>query len=123
MPRKWNPDGEDWLDSGLGAFLRSAGYGPEVYRPEMGKQRVPTLRNVDRRPDPGFVKAYAHNGFFEPLDQIVHLYNTRDVEGWRDPEAPENVNDEERGDLGLLAEEEALIVLFMTTFSDGYEAP
>jgi hypothetical protein len=71
----------------------------------------------------GFVKAYAHNGFFESLDEIVHFYNTRDVEEWPDSEAPGNVNDEELGDLGLSAEEEALIVLFKTTLSDGYEAP
>jgi cytochrome c peroxidase len=40
---------------------------------------VPTLRNVDKRPDPGFVKAYGHNGYFTSLKAIVHFCNTRDV--------------------------------------------
>jgi cytochrome c peroxidase len=124
MPRKWNPDGADWVDYGLGAFLEKEGFEPEVYEAEMGKQKVPTLRNVDLRPYPEFVKAFAHNGFFKSLEEIVSFYNTRDVDPtWPDPEVPENVNDEELGDLGLTDEEEALIVLFMTTLSDGFEAP
>jgi len=41
--------------------------------------RVPTLRNVDKRPRPDFVKAYGHNGYFKSLKEIVHFYNTRDV--------------------------------------------
>jgi cytochrome c peroxidase len=121
MPRKWNPDGEDWIDYGLGGFLQNAGYGPEVYEPELGKQKVPTLRNVDMRPYDGFVKAYAHNGFFKSLEEIVHFYNTRDVEPWPDPEVAMNVNTEELGDLGLTMEEEAAIVAFMKTLSDGFE--
>jgi hypothetical protein len=39
------------------------------------------------------------------------------------PEVPMNVNQDELGNLGLTANEEALIVLFMTTLSDGYTAP
>ncbi len=120
MPRKLNPDGFDWVDYGLGAFLKSAGYPEEVYAPEMGKQKVPTLRNVDKRPHEGFVKVYGHNGFFKSLEEIVHFYNTRDVADWPPPEVPENVNDEELGDLGLTAEEEAALVAFMKTLSDGY---
>jgi len=41
--------------------------------------QVPTLRNVDKRPDPSFVKAYGHNGYFKSLKEIVHFYNTRDT--------------------------------------------
>jgi cytochrome c peroxidase len=123
MPPKWNPDGAAWVDYGLGAFLQGAGYAPEVYEPQLGKQKVPTLRNVDRRPFPEFVKAYAHNGFFKSLEDIVHFYNTRDIEPWPAPEVAMNVNTEELGNLGLTAEEEGLIVLFMTTLSDGYVAP
>jgi cytochrome c peroxidase len=29
---------------------------------------VPTLRNVDKRPYPTFVKAYGHNGYFTKGD-------------------------------------------------------
>ena len=50
---------------------------------EVGKHKVPTLRNVDKRPYPEFVKAYGHNGYFKSLEEIVHFYNTRDVgESW-----------------------------------------
>ena len=120
MPRKWNPDGANWVDYGLGGFLMRAGFEEDVYQAELGKHKVPTLRNVDLRPYPEFVKAYGHNGFFKSLEEITHFYNTRDVEGWPAPEVPMNVNDDELGDLGLTPEEEAAIVAFMKTLSDGY---
>jgi hypothetical protein len=119
MPPKWNPDGEDWIDKGLGGFLMSVGYKSEEYKSELGKVKVPTLRNVDMRPYPDFVKAYAHNGFFKSLKDIVHFYNTRDVEDWPPPEVPENVNTDELGDLGLTDEEEDAIVAFLMTLTDG----
>lgn len=120
MPKKWNPDGYAWVDYGLGGFLKEAGYPLEVYEPELGKHKVPTLRNVDLRPYPEFVKSYGHNGFFKSLEDIVHFYNTRDVKEWPEPEYAETVNTDELGDLGLTAEEEAAIVAFMKTLSDGY---
>jgi len=40
---------------------------------------------------------------------------------WPAPEYPWTVNQDELGNLGLTAEEEAGIVLFMTTLSDGYQ--
>ena len=56
----------------------------------------------------------------------MHFYNTRDVEGagwqgtpWPVPEVAENVNTDELGDLGLTAEEEAAIVAFLETLTDG----
>jgi len=130
MPRKWNPDGANWIDPGLGGFLKGAGYDPEVYDAEWGKHKVPTLRNVDLRPDEGFVKAYGHNGYFKSLEEITHFYNTRDVPGagwdgqpWPPPEVAQNVNTDELGDLGLTEEEEAAVVAFMKTLSDGYQPP
>jgi cytochrome c peroxidase len=120
MPRKWNPDGVDWVDPGLGGFLKSAGFAPEYYEHQWGYHKVPTLRNVDKRPYPDFVKAYGHNGFFKSLEGIVHFYNTRDVKEWPEPEFPEDVNDEELGNLGLSEEEEAAVVAFLKTLSDGY---
>jgi len=123
MPKKWNPNGEDWIDPGLGGFLKGAGYPPEMYEPEWGKQKVPTLRNVDKRPYSEFVKSYAHNGYFKSLEEIVHFYNTRDVEDWPPPEVDVNVNTNELGDLGLTPEEEAAIVAFMKTLTDGYAPP
>jgi cytochrome c peroxidase len=77
VDEEWNPLGAAWVDYGLGDFLKSAGYAPEVYETEMGKQKVPTLRNVDRRPSPDFVKAYGHNGFFKSLEDIVKFYHWR----------------------------------------------
>lgn len=121
MPRKWNPDGPAWIDYGLGGFLASAGYPMEVYMPELGKQKVPTLRNVDLRPYPEFVKSYTHNGAFTNLLELVHFYNTRDVEDWPEPEVAMNVNTDELGDLGLTPDEEAALVAFMKTLSDGYQ--
>jgi cytochrome c peroxidase len=103
----------------------------------MGKQKVPTLRNVDKRPGPGFVKAYGHNGYFKSLKGIVNFYNTRDVKPvcpdpfttekdalaqgcWPEPEVAGTVNTDELGDLGLTPDEEDAIVAFMQTLSDGF---
>jgi len=80
MPPSINLDGENWIDYGLGDYLKSAGYAPAVYEPEMGKFKTPTLRNVDLRPYPDFVKAFGHNGFFKSLDAmdgIIHFYAWR----------------------------------------------
>jgi cytochrome c peroxidase len=124
MEAEFNPDGADWIDYGLGAFLKGEGRDPQEYEDQMGKQKVPTLRNVDLRPSPDFVKAYTHNGFFKSLEDVVHFYNTRDVDAtWAPPEVPANVNSEELGDLRLTADEETLIVTFMKTLSDGYTTP
>jgi cytochrome c peroxidase len=133
-----NPAGvaPDFVDPGLGGFLMNYGYPEDVYEEEWGKHKVPTLRNVDLRPDSAFVKAYGHNGYFKTLEGIVHFYNTRDVKPecpgayteaqalaancWPPPEVEENVNTDELGDLGLTPEEEAAIVAFLKTLSDGY---
>jgi cytochrome c peroxidase len=77
MPAAWNPDGEAWIDNGLGGYLQSAGYPAEVYEPELGKMKVPTLRNVDLRPAGDLVKAYGHNGYFKSLEDIVFFYHWR----------------------------------------------
>jgi cytochrome c peroxidase len=134
-----NPAGmaPDFVDPGLGGFLQKAGYSDVVYLAEWGKHKVPTLRNVDLRPDESFVKAYGHNGYFKSLEGIVHFYNTRDVKSecpgpyteaqalaadcWPAPEVAENVNRDELGDLGLTPQEEAAIVAFLKTLSDGYQ--
>jgi cytochrome c peroxidase len=120
MPREINPEGADWVDLGLGGYLKTAGHPREVYEPELGKVKVPTLRNVDQRPHPGFTKAYMHNGYFKTLEEVVHFYNTRDVGSWPKPEYEQNLNKDEMGNLGLTTEEEAAIVAFMKTLNDGY---
>ena len=122
---EYNPLGADWVDLGLGGYLQSAGYDASVYAPELGKFKVPTLRNVDKRPSANFVKAYGHNGYFKSLEEIVHFYNTRDVSGagwrgmpWPAPEYAATVNTTEIGDLGLTRGEERAIVAFLKTLTD-----
>jgi cytochrome c peroxidase len=153
-----NAAGLMYLDLGVGGFLANVslpvllhesdnnigtGRNPNpawaILAPNFnGKVQTPTLRNVDQRPYPGFVKAYAHNGYFKSLKAIVHFYNTRDTlnggmhqpagepgEGityWPFPEVNANV-DQTIGHLGLTATEENQIVLFLQTLTDGFFVP
>lgn len=123
-----------YVDLGLGAYLMKRGESADVYEPEMGKMKVPTLRNVDKRPTADSVKAYTHNGYFKTLKGIVHFINTRDVKSacpglyteaealaadcWPAPEVSENVNRRLIGNLGLSDEEEDAIVAFLKTLTD-----
>ena len=145
MPADWNPDGENGVDLGLGGFLKEAGYAAEVYEPEIGKVKVPTLRNVDLRPGEGFVKAYGHNGYFKSLEDIVFFYHWRgmmdsgmgcggmggggmgggmgDCEGMMNMFPPPEV-DMNRATLGMFPRMQVdNIVAFLKTLSDGYVAP
>ena len=115
-----NPEGAAWIDPGLGGFLLTRPEWSFLAAENMGKHKVPTLRNVAKGPGKNFPKAFTHNGVFKSLEEVVHFYNTRDVEVWPPPEVAANVNTEELGNLGLTAEEEAAIVAFMKTLSDGY---
>jgi len=72
----------------LGGFLKAAGFPDDVYESEMARFKVPTLRNVDRRPYPEFVKAFGHNGFFKSLEEITHFYNTATSNPGRRPSIP-----------------------------------
>jgi len=134
MPERWNPKGTAFVDEGLGGYLKQAGYKASVYKSEIGKFKVPTVRNVDQRPFPSFVKAFGHNGYFKTLKEIVHFYNTRDVlpkcenitdskpgvNCWPEPEVSANLNTQELGNLGLTDDEEDAIVTFLKTLTDGY---
>ena len=135
-----NPLGLSFIDRGVGDFLRSPdnpnsnwkGYADSFD----GKFQTSTLRNVDRRPSPDFVKAYMHNGYLKSLKEVVHFYNTRDVlprckspddrgekvSCWPAPEVPMNV-DRTVGRLGLTDKEEDQIVAFLKTLTDGYTRP
>ena len=138
-----NPAGSGYVDSGVAGFLTErnllshpsavdARWHP-LTAENMGRFQVPTLRNVDKRPSPNFVKAYAHNGYFKSLKSIVHFYNTRDVlprcrhddpgDGttcWPAPESTDNMNTKFVGRLGLSDEEENALVSFMQTLTDGF---
>lgn len=128
LPRNWNIPGAPMPDPGLGgrADIATAAAGD----PELGKHKVMSLRNIAITPP------YGHNGVFATLEQIVHFYNTRDVlgevnantnagfavTGWPAPEVPQNVNQDELGDLSLTAQEEADLVAFLKTLTDNYPA-
>ncbi len=125
-----------FIDVGLGGFLATVPAYSAFAVENDGKFKVPTLRNVGLRPSVDFVKAYGHNGYFKSLEGIVHFYNTRDVlpmcpgdytaaqalaaNCWPVPEVSQNMNTSELGNLGLTPEEEAAIVAFLKTLSDGY---
>ncbi len=131
----------DFVDLGLGGYLMTlSGEWYEMAEDNMGKHKVPTLRNVNKAPYPGFVKAFGHNGYFKTLAGIVHFYNTRDIKEecddpfttaamamamdcWPEPEVDENVNDEELGDLRLSAKQEVQLVEFLKTLDDGWMPP
>jgi cytochrome c peroxidase len=123
-PRIAELAGPQKIDYGLGARTRemkaanpnvevtTTSDGVEIVASEIGKFKVPSLRNV------GKTAPYAHNGYFATLERITHFYNTRDTETWPAPEVADTVNSEELGNLGLTPSEEADIVAFMKTLSD-----
>ena len=118
--KAYNPDGKAWIDQGLGGYLETVDNYKVHAAANVGKHRTPTLRNVDKRPKPEFVKAFMHNGYLKSLEDVVHFYNTRDVAGagWPAPEVPANLNTTEMGNLGLTGPEEKAIVDFMRTLTD-----
>lgn len=94
---------------------------------ERGKFRVPTLRNVE------LTAPYFHNGVLQTLEEVVSFYNTREpdqcwgamgeiplVNCWPEYEVSENVDISSTGDLLLTEQEEADLVAFLKTLTDGY---
>src|SRR5437879_66482 len=96
-----NPLGFGYRDLGLGTFLRS-GFGTWVSPNSSWTQHAPTsdgqmqvssARNAamapqgcsTEAPGPYFQKEFFHNGYIKSLKQLVHFYNTRDVEGVAQP--------------------------------------
>jgi cytochrome c peroxidase len=160
-PLGYNPLGSDYIDLGLGGCLYplkglpsgnlglgNNGKGDFLF--VNGNFKVPTLRNVDKRPNPAFVKAYMHNGYFKSLKDVVHFYNTRNLTTdpkevidfnkpepyvalkgkplWPPPEYPDTMLNPEGapgqvGNLLLTEAEENDIVAFLKTLSDGYFTP
>jgi cytochrome c peroxidase len=127
VPRNVNIPGNPPPDPGLGGRPDVAAADPQ--REELGKHKVVTVRNVALTPP------YMHNGALRTLEQVVHFYNTRDTKArscedlndpgfgtdcWPAPEIKANVNRDELGDLDLTAGEEAQLVAFMLTLTDGY---
>jgi cytochrome c peroxidase len=136
-----NPAGAAFVDLGLGAFLAGNGGAPNPNPTDWGPLamqnngtfQTATLRNVDKRPRPDFVKAYMHNGYLKSLKEVVHFYNTSQAlphcpEGspgekvtcWPPPEVPSTLNTKQLGNLHLTEDEEDAIVAFMRTLTDGF---
>src|SRR6267142_1891243 len=153
-----NPLGFGYRDLGLGTFLRS-GFGTwaspnsswtQQAPTSDGKMQVSSARNVamtpqqcsTEAPGPYFQKEFFHNGYIKSLKQLVHFYNTRDVEGvaqdvtsghcsagttekvdcWPMPEVKNNI-DMTTGNLGLTPQQEDQIVAFLQTLTDGFTKP
>ena len=66
-PFGYNKQGANFVDVGLGDFLKPAAGAP----PTNGSQKVVTVRNV------GLHEGYMANGYFKRLKRVVHFYNTR----------------------------------------------
>jgi uncharacterized repeat protein (TIGR03803 family) len=85
-PDGYNPLGSAFIDFGLGANPNPAPDGtlfmsgtPGDIAAFRGLFKAPSLRNVDKRPSPDFVKSYMHNGVFKSLEEVVHFYNKRNI--------------------------------------------
>jgi cytochrome c peroxidase len=136
-----NPEGPSYRDEGVGAILATSDNSAyqALASQFLGTFQVATLRNVAEKPRSSFVKGYMHNGYFKSLQQVVHFYNTRDVLPtcpsslgstavggpvgticWPAPEVMANIDHTLTGNLGLTADQEAAIVAFLRTLSDGY---
>lgn len=72
IPVTYKSDGTP-IDPDLG-FAGHAGPAIPPYNP--GFFKTPTIRNVDKRHETDFIKAYTHNGWFKSLESLVHFYNT-----------------------------------------------
>lgn len=106
-----NPSGNNYIDQGLGPIVGQSA--------SDGQFKVPSLRNA------AVSGPYFHNGYFSTLEEVVHWYNVRDsataAGGFPPPEIEGNVNHEELGHLHLTPQEEADIVAFIKTLTDGYK--
>lgn len=116
-----NPDGENFVDFGLGGNLKKIGQPDTVYGPQLGAFKVPTLRNIAK------TAPYMHNGAFKNLKEVVHFYNTRDVTGVVAEVDNGNVVGRDFlpffgiGHLGLTDSEENDLVAFLGTLTDDYK--
>jgi len=85
-PHGCNLLGTNYIDYGLGANPNPAPDGTRFYEkvpgdiPQFrGLFKTTSMRSVDKRPTPEFVKAYMHNGVFKSLKDVVHFYNKRNI--------------------------------------------
>ena len=109
LPGTYNAAGQSYIDLGLGDFINDSAF--------YGTFRTPTLRNI------ALTAPYFHNGCFGTLEQVVHFYNTRDVpgSGFDAPEYAATIDSAETGNQKLTPRDEADIVSFLKTLTDGYQ--
>jgi len=109
IPTAYNPLGTNYIDNGLGNIINDP--------TQNGAFRVSSLRNV------AVSAPYFHNGVYNTLEEVVHFYNVRDVSGSgiAPPEVSANIDTAETGNQHLTAQEEAYIVAFLKTLTDGYK--
>ena len=138
MPADLNPDQGAFVDLGLGGSFPE---GSEDRAAQLGKHKVPTLRNI------ALTAPYGHNGYFNTLKGIVEFYNSRDSRPrcrngrgqdvsvteeaalrrgcWPAPEVESTVDREIRGgramgSMGLESDDVDAIVAFLNTLTDGW---
>jgi cytochrome c peroxidase len=85
-PSGYNSQGTNYVDYGVGSNAVGGLDGTKFFNKTPGDIvqyrglfQTPTVRNVDMRPYPSFVKAYTHNGVFKTLAQVVHFANKRNI--------------------------------------------
>jgi len=103
----FNQQGANYVDVGLGGTLNDSGY--------YGHFKVPTLRNI------ALTAPYFHNGVFDDLKDVVHFYNTRNLGTFPPAEYAATVDTTDLGNLHLSVAEEAALVAFLKTLTDGYK--
>jgi cytochrome c peroxidase len=123
---EFNPEGLNFADPGLGGALEKAGV--QGFSSQLGKFKVPSLRNVAKS------SPYFHNGALRTLKEVVHFYNTRDILGdctskedphpsincWPPPEWPWTKT-KFIGNLGLTENDENDIITFLKTLTDDFD--
>jgi cytochrome c peroxidase len=156
-PHGCNPQGAKFIDYGLGANPNPGPDGTKFFNKTPGD--IPqfrglfknvTVRNIDKRPYPTFVRAYMHNGVFKSLQTVVHFYNKRNIAAnaagqevafdlrkgppagftplFPPPEVIDNVQNVQGapGDIGnlqLTPQQETDLVNFLKILNDGFTAP
>jgi cytochrome c peroxidase len=118
MPSNYNHDGTVWVDPGPGTEFVTGEDDGVVFTPHIGDRRVPSLRNIGRRPYSSLIKSYTHDGYFKSLTGVVYYYDTREVAPWLTPRVRATANTTELGNLGLTRDDEHALVAFMRTLSD-----
>ncbi len=111
IPSTYNPLGRGYRDLGLGSILND----PTLN----GSFRVSSLRNI------AVTSPYFHNGVFTTLKEVVHFYAIPGMSGVQaldDPGSGRKYRySEETGNQHLTSREEAAIVAFLGTLTDGYK--